>query len=439
MLTVKTRRISRAIVSGDGWEKMLRRVAVGAVLASVMLVAVHAARDRLNAFPDEQLHITTAAYYLDHWLPPPTSTALAPYAGVHGVSYHMLWPPQASYWLYAKASNLAPFVPRWAFYRGLCVLLWLALVVHVLRAARTQPWLYWLVGLTPGVWYVFAYYSPDALSYGVAAVLVTQLVRPESVSRRYIAEGTPRLGAVVLGGLIGLLALSKLNYLTFSGAAFVYCCVLLLRNKVSAQRAFVVIAIAFTVAAPLLFADLANKTRGDDFEQTREQLAGPGFHASDIANGTAYYGFALRDRGVPAAALLHRPWRWGLLTSRSFFGVYGTMDVDPIPRLNDLQFLLGLCLLALIAAGWRGGTLDSQILIATCLVMCAVALIAAFWRAWTFDFQAQGRYVFALIPILVLVSAERSHVRHPRLFWGLAAAMSVAGLVSFAAALPYLS
>lgn len=425
-------------------EIWLRRVALSGVVVSLALVAAHAWHDRLNSFPDEQLHVMTTSYYLDNWLPPPISDALAPYAGVHGVSYHMLWPPQATYWLYGKAASLVSVQDPWRFYRGLSVLMWLGVLAYILRAARKQPWLFWLVGLTPAVWYVFAYYSPDALSYAVSAVLVAQLVQSDSVSRRYLLDGKPLSGALVLGVGLGLLVLSKLNYLTFSAALAVYCGVLLWRNRYVAsyvRRSLLVVAIGCVIAAPLLIADMVNNAHERDqrFEATRERLAGPGFHDSDIANGTAYYGYRLRDRGVAAPALFRRPWRWGLLTSRSFFGVYGTMDVDPLPRLNDLQFILGLGLLALmVACRKRQLPADGLLFVSAALCFCVVAIVAAFLRAWTFDFQAQGRYCFAMIPILVLLAADVCDTRHAPIFWGLGAATAWAGVLSFASALPYL-
>lgn len=422
----------------------LRRIAASAVVASILVVGAHALRDRFNAFPDEELHVVTAAFYREHWLPPTMGPALAPLAAVHGMSYHMLWPPQATYWLYAKASILFAVAANhtWLLYRGLSVLLWGSVVLMVLRRLSRAPWLFWLVGLTPGVWYLYSYFCPDALSYAVAVVLTMQMGLPDSVSRRYLATGSPRWGALVLGVAIGLLALSKLNYLTFSATAFAYACVLLWRQHDSAylRRALGVLVVACCVAGPFLVTDLVRNGTHSEYESLRDSLAGPGFRTSDIRDGTAYYGYALRDRGVPASALFHRPWRWGLLTLRSFFGVYGTMNVNPLPWLNDVQGFIALGVLVLLVfATRRRLTRDQRILVGVAGVMCVAAVGAAFWRAWTFDFQAQGRYCFAVIPIVVLVALDVCDEPRAILHWGLAACCAIASVISLASALPYLA
>ncbi|MBC7793915.1 MAG: hypothetical protein H7Z43_09410 [Clostridia bacterium] len=429
---------------------MWRTAAIVGVVASVALVAAHAWGDRLNSFPDERLHIVNGEFYVEHWLPPAMTEALERYAGVHGVAYHMLWPPQATYLVFAKASLLVPGLrdtERWMCYRALCVMAWGALVISVLVHLRRSPWVFWLVGLTPGVWYVFTYFSADALSYVTASVVAVQLGLPDSMARRYLTTGKPIGGGVIFGASIGLLALSKLNYLTFSGTAFAYCCVLLWRNRektMFARRCVLVVAIGCAVAGPFLLTDLvrngAGQVRDARYNSLRESFAKPGFRASDITAGTAYYGYAIRQQGVSAAALFHRPWRWGLFTSRSFFGVYGTMDVDPLPLLNDAQVVLAVGLLAL---GYyycrRGLARDQLVFTGVALTMCAAACAAAFWRAWVFDFQAQGRYCFAIIPSLVLLATEVCDPRQRLAHWILACLMTIAALISLASALPHLN
>ncbi len=424
----------------------MRTTAFALIAMTIPVVGLVAWTAGFNSFPDEALHVTTASYYLDHWLPPAVGSELAPFVGVHGVSYFMLWPPQASYWLFAKASQLV-FVHddvRWSVYRAICVILWLLLVVGVLREARRTPLVLLLVGLTPQVWYVFTYFSPDALSYAIAAMLSLQLAVPDSAARRYLATGAPLAGGIFLGVCFGGLALSKMNYMTFALFAVVYCGVLAWRMRATRgflKRAVLVAATGAIVASPMLAADLSRNGLDRDarFEELRERLAAPGFKPSDVAAGTAWKGLGLRERGVPLRALFSRPWRWSFQTYRSFFGNYGQVNIPSPDGINAVQRFFAIALLVL---AWlqrrRPATLDQRLLFGFGIAMIAATLGAAIWRAWTFDFQAQGRYIFAIIPIIAVLVIDSSDRRESPLQWGMFASLSAVGLISILSALPRL-
>ncbi|HSI05194.1 MAG TPA: hypothetical protein VLC93_11985, partial [Myxococcota bacterium] len=231
---------------------------------------------------------------------------------------------------------------------------------------------------------------------------------------------------------------------TFAFFAVVYCIVLAWRLNLGVallRRASVIVVSGAVVAGPFLVADLVNNgiARDTRFEQLREELAAPSFKPSDIAAGEAYRGLALRQCGVSAPAMFSRPWRWGNLTYRSFFGVYGTMDIFSPKRVNGMQ---ALCAIALLVLAWwqrKPSPRPGRPLLSTVgLTMIAVTLAAAFWRAWTFDFQAQGRYVFAIIPIAALLLMDGTERRANALHWGLFAVLAILGLWSILAALPQL-
>jgi hypothetical protein len=148
----------------------------------------------------------------------------------------------------------------------------------------------------------------------------------------------------------------------------------------------------------------------------------------------------LRERGVSVSAMFSRPWRWGLYTYRSFFGVYGTLDIFSPPGVNGVQRLVSFALVALALMTrrrpWSG---DQKLLLGVAIAMLAVTMWAAFWRAWTFDFQAQGRYVFAIIPILALLTLDLCDERENAPHWAIATVLSIAGFISILCALPQLS
>jgi hypothetical protein len=134
------------------------------------------------------------------------------------------------------------------------------------------------------------------------------------------------------------------------------------------------------------------------------------------------------------------PWRWWQLTHRSFFGVYGTMDIFSPRGANDVQ---RLCAIALLVLAWwqrkRPPLPGRRLLTTVGLAMIAVTLAAAFWRAWTFDFQAQGRYIFAIIPIAALLLMDGSERRVGAMHWGIFVVLALAGFWSLMTALPMLA
>jgi hypothetical protein len=82
------------------------------------------------------------------------------------------------------------------------------------RARRFAPALGFLL-LTPQVWYVFSYINGDALPFALLTVLLIELGCPDSSVRRFLkgAQARPTPAVLVVGALLGLLAISKRNYL----------------------------------------------------------------------------------------------------------------------------------------------------------------------------------------------------------------------------------
>jgi hypothetical protein len=415
-------------------------------LLTVAIVATAATYSGYNSFPDEDLHVRTASYYHDHWLPPAMTDDLSPYMSNYGVSYFMLWPPQAVYLLFEKLRlglTLDHAVP-WKAYRFLAVVLWQALVVFVLRGTRDAPAAIALVCTTSQLWYVFTYFNADSFSYVMTALTALQLARPESFARRYLATGAPLRGALFLGACFAGLALSKANYIPFTMFAVAVGTALLWREAALRDRLtrFATVTATCAVLAGPLLAVEAWKNQGirsERFEQIRENFAAPGWKPSDIASGKAQLGLGLRARGVTFLDMFHRPWRWGELSARSFFGVYGQMDVHSPPHVNTLQ---ALCFIALFAFLWHGRRREvgrrDKVLLAFGVACILLTVVGAFWRAWNFDFQAQGRYLFAIIPILVLMTSLATSGAIRDAYW-LTATIAVAlNCVSLLSALPRL-
>ena len=233
-------------------ERPLAVVLLLQLALSAVLVVLMATRSPGNAHPDEIFHLAAARYFREHWLPPSVGApgAESSYSG-YGFSY--LNEADIVYWAFGKAAAVARLVgiePALAM-RWLQVGLYSGLIAWMMfRARRFTPALGFLL-LTPQVWYVFSYINGDALPFALLTALLVELGWPDSSVRRFF-KGTrarPTPGVFVVGALLGLLALSKLNYLV--SFVFLGWAILWLRSEVRHWGRIALLAsIAAVIAMP---------------------------------------------------------------------------------------------------------------------------------------------------------------------------------------------
>jgi hypothetical protein len=410
-------------------------MARGLYLGTACLAVLVLAREsRFDAHPDEGFHTQTATYYVEHWLPPGASDPqLVPYLhALYGVSYLMTRPPEIAYLAGAKLTTLffgSPFAAlspesdaaashaaaaqfglalrffSWA----LLVLLSLVLMLRV----GSDPIYPLLLLLTPQLWYIFSYFNGDTLPFFAAFLLAFELGRRDSAVSRFLEAPAWRQGArgaVLGGGLIALLLLAKANYYPFLLFLLFYAAWQVLaavpgQRRQLARRWALLGCLAVFAAGPFLFADLARNgfDKAGQVEALRELHAAPAFKPSAIAQGDAYPGLALHDRGIPFGDLFRRL-NWHRLTAESFLGLYGYVSAVASPACYLVQALvLGLVLavLSVVAARrLRRRTLPLLVATAGC---CLLLLAASLYRSWFFDFQPQGRYLFPALPMLLVL------------------------------------
>lgn len=137
-----------------------------------------------------------------------------------------------------------------------------------------------------------------------------------------------------------------------------------------------------------------------------EHYAAPGFRPSDVAAGTARPTIALATSGVPLQSILAGRYNWETISARSAFGVYGYMNINA-PRWT--YFALGLILLGVVTLGFRSVIrAEPEIGYGLCAVVigCAVLIcLASLLHSWVIAFQAQGRYLLPILPLLALAMA----------------------------------
>ena len=417
-------------------QRALAVVLLFQLLASAVLVVLMAARSPINAHPDEVLHLLAGEYFHEHWLPPPVGApeTAATYSR-YGVSY--VDNGEIVYWALGKAAalgerfGLAPPVSM----RGFQVILYGVLVAWIIVRARTFiPGLSFLL-LTPQVWYVFSYVNGDALPFLLLTGLLVELGWPESSVRAFLRgdRARPTAGVVTVGGLLGLLVLSKLNYLASVG--FLGYVLLWLRRDMPRWKR---IAIPVAIAAAIVLPWWSYHARVNDFQtgakvvEYSEKVAAPEMKPSAYASPNSFPYVALRAKGVPLSALFTRL-EWLGLSFRSFSGLYGWMSVVAVPWIYRVFGVLDAALLTiLILPVAVRGARRARLLLLGVLVFAALVFAQSVYRSWAVDFQGQGRYLFPILPMLFFYwrQCEEPRLRVPALL--VTAFLGALSLLSFA-------
>lgn len=462
-----------------------------AFLFAVVLAAVMALISKIDAHPDEIWHIRAAEYYIDHWHPPAVGdpATLGSYSQ-YGMSY--LNERDIVYFLAGKFARILTSVsiaPELAIrlfnvvqFGGLCL-------VFFLRPS-TRPILA-LCLLSPQVWYIYSYFNGDAfpLTIGFAlAFLFGSGVRLFGSAGKGKAFKFSWSGIVLVAVGLVLLALSKRNYLVLvsfliavaayrelgreAGLAFLlgtwflalrdfptlsqnvqYVALICLglpgmwlllrlyrRNFGSGQSIHFslrigVITMLFGLVAmgPSALETLRPKPPA---ATSLGEMVGRTAKAEYLASPTSppsFRGLSLREKGEPFYAIFVKPWYWPVIFAASTAGMYGYMTIRA-PWL--LYIILWGSYLALAIAATRATARvpDTELRdLALMIVLSAGALtLAAAYHSWVNDFQAQGRYIFPILPMIAIIAPRLAQRMDPRILTWSASVAVLLSLFSFA-------
>jgi hypothetical protein len=425
----------------------------------------------LGSHPDEQLHAAAADYYQTHWLPPTIGDPAARSSySVHGYSY--LHERDIVYLIAGKVGAVlgrALSSSHFA-YRIVNLMLFAGLVVVFVIREDSRPALTLLL-VSPQIWYVFSYFNGDALPLAVSLLLAYETAAPESAFNRFLGAASWRANwpaALVVGLGLGVLMLAKLNYFIFLAAlaaylawrelglltslslvaivpiipahrfGFVQWSNHLVQGMVGIAVAIGVLwplwtirhdrarlrrirrlatigTIAIAVSLPRLVYDkVVVEGTGVPYSTTTqfaEEIASDEFKPSKSGTPEFYYGARLRDRGVPFHNVLFAPWNWLLLSAASAVGIYGYLDIrGPTWYYITIWLVIGAIAGVLAVRVWRSRVDGARTVFGLMALFTAGTGLLSALHSWVNDFQAQGRYLFPILPIvalLVLHSRER--------------------------------
>ncbi|EXJ15994.1 hypothetical protein [Imhoffiella purpurea] len=344
--------------------------------------------------PDELLHIESAKWYVDHFLPPSATSDLyrSPYWGTN----YVLGFPDLSYLLIAKAATVIEvlFPVDWSSslrYAQLLIVMLLALFVAAITDRRVVTSLVLLFLCVPQIVFVSHYFNGDLLNLFMALVVIS-VAWSESLRVR---------SRILLVLVIGLQL--KTHYLAIClpyALLGLYSSLCLSEGE---RISTVMKRYPLTILSGVLLGGWRNIANWMDY----------------LYSGVSFRDAQLQHADPAYVAILSAPPRievlfdsdWYLSSFLSLYGVLGGMNyfLDYGFYFFGLGFFV-FCALYLVP-GWGARFLSFGFIL--------LNVTASLYYSVTTDYQAQGRYLFPSLLIFLFLAARTANpILYPLFFVG---------------------
>ncbi|MCI5144585.1 MAG: hypothetical protein D3923_03445, partial [Candidatus Electrothrix sp. AR3] len=404
------------------------------------LILVMATISDFNTHPDEIVHVAAGSYYKEHNLPPRVGDpAIEHTYSAYGVS--RLHSGEIYYFLagkYLQALNSLHSKPYKAL-RLFNVLLFCSLILYAFQQVDFRFFLLPLL-ISPQIWYVFSYFDSDAFALFVSMLGAYQLAAENSALNALLRDQPGKWGWVTpltLGLLFGLLLLQKLNFY-FLYIFFLFYFIWRIRivplalSKRMIFRFITLVLVGCSLFASFRVVDAwVNDFKKEQLTFQARETYGKDIYKPSTPLEKKHAYLQMRDRGKTLQEMLRLD-SWGEKSFRSSFGVYGytqysgSFSYYDYVRMTTLLLLLSL----IISVVYRGGISGNALLgIAGGCAACFFA--GLIYHAWTADFQAQGRYLLPLVPMLAILSYHFQRIIIRPIFYSLFFILFSLGVYNF--------
>jgi hypothetical protein len=407
---------------------------IGLVAVAVGVIFVMAATSSFNAHPDEQVHFKAARYYMSSWLPPAVGAAKSgdTYDNHWGRSY--LDEPDIVYFLAGKFSQtlkftqFPPFLLTRAFNFALFVVLFLILLHYSFQLGIP---LYGVLLLSPQLWYIFSYFNGDAFGLFVSILLALEL----SQFIKHPPNATP---SIKIGLWLGMLILAKRNYYVLIPiliGVIVWHAIFYFKvgqRRVVAKAWLKVLLLAAVIALPQIgYQQWVNEFNLAERRAAHmEEAAASGFKPSQVTDPRSPWYVNMRAKGRPFQELLSVH-QWHLISFKSMVGVYGWMDIfSPDWYYWVVFFLYSLSFARLFFPARPFEWSELTLAVIGILGMIAAGGVS-FLNSWTVGFQAQGRYLFPVFCIILLLLAHKWERLPKKFYYSVFLSMGILSLWNF--------
>lgn len=390
-----------------------------AMLIALTLIMAMSTISKENAHPDERVHVAGAEYYEYNTKPPQicdpnTLDTYSPYGASR------LNSSELAYFFAGKFMRIASLVPLENHIKARYFNVALFAVLFVLAAINPIFRLLCLpLILSPQIWYLFSYFNSEAFAIFVSMLIAYQVVAPQSAFKKLV-RGEYRLGRaiaifVILALLASMFFFIKKTFYFFS--LFIFVCGFFwwwLEGRKHDAKVQYKSVFGIILSGALLFGgwslyqnSINNFEHNQRIVDCKEQLARYIYKPSTPI-GESAWSIHWKEKGLSLDFISQ--YRWFEKVFRSAFGYYGFFTLPASDQqYNAFRVLSGVLILYLFVFGlFRGSAFERSTLIAAILVTTSL-IAAALWKAWVSDFQPQGRYLFAIIPILGVLFAWLHH------------------------------
>lgn len=381
------------------------------------LILVMAVISDINVHPDEHAHLEASKYYLHNWLPPSIEDpAIRSSYSVYGTS--RLYQPEIYYLFAGKFAKLISdiHIKPFGLFRLFNVVLFSCLLFYTIKdiGARTiaMPFL-----ISPQIWYVFSYCNSDAFALFISFLAGVQIVAPDSMFNLFLRQksdsGLLFIRALLLGFLLGGLLLLKRNYYPY--IVFIICVLVWQiwemgsreERILAVKRLLVLSFIGLSLFGLRIGVDyyVNGFDRADKLANIRVETAEPLYNPQTELSKKHFHLY-MKERGVSLNYLVKKM-RFFEKTFRSTFGVYSYFTISaPIKYYDIVRWTGGALLLVFLILIFRHSWRENGFITVSFLILSLGLISATLHHAWTKDFQAQGRYLFPIVPMLSIVYAR---------------------------------
>jgi len=379
------------------------------VTIAAALIFIMARTSQFNAHPDEHLHFKAAQYYMSHWLPPEAGDARSEYTySYFGVSY--LDEPDIIYLVAGKLSAALSFtgLPPFLLMRIVNYTLFVALFLFLLKTfLEIGVPFYGILLLSPQIWYVFSYFNGDAFGFFVGICLVLEL-------SKFIRDPKRAMSPILIGLWLGMLVLAKRNYyalIPVLGGVAIWHWIFFSeagQRQVLLKKWLKVALVAAMIALPKIgYQQWVNEFNLSEKRVAQmEKMAAPGFKPSQVTASNSPWNVNMRAKGRPFHELLS-VYQWHSISFRSMVGVYGWMSIVTQNWYYWAVFFLYALLFGGLLLPSRPFVLSELTLTVIGIFGMAASCVASFLNSWTGAFQPQGRYLFPVFCIFLLLLAYK--------------------------------
>ncbi len=262
------------------------------------------------------------------------------------------------------------------------------------------------------IWYLYSYTNSDGFALALTLFVAYQAASSNSLLTRFLCEHQPAkfaLTAIGLGLMLGAMLLLKPNYYFFTLFLGLY---LIWRIATGAfpdrDRLWRRLLLLTLIAASLFAARVVMDVAANGWESAGMKANMQELHASASYKPSApperkNTMLDLKGQGHSLGYLLVNA-RWFEKSFNSAFGVYGFTDFMASTNYYDLVRAISLIIVALLLLAVIKSPGHANLTLMIILALCAGGLItASIWSSWAIAFQAQGRYLFPILPMFSIV------------------------------------